>query len=163
MGGSGSAGAAAATCFWTGFLSARLLAPFALRHIAPATAILAGLAGLGLSGAAMIAALLSGTASVLIAASGVAGLGLGAVFPTAVAIFCDFIGPAAARSANLVFACGALGGATVPLATGWAVSRSGDVRAGIAIVIGGTAAMLRLQVGIARHAGRAQHRKAAAP
>ncbi len=129
MGASIYARAAPASCFWGGILVARLLAPAGFRHVAPSTAILTGLM---LNAAALGAMVTLRSVHALIAGGAVAGLGLGVVFPTAVAMFCDETGPGAARSFNFVFACGALGGAAVPLATGWMTSQWGDLRAGLA-------------------------------
>jgi len=129
MGASGYVRTAPASCFWGGILVARLLAPAGLRHVAPSTAILTGLS---LNGAALGAMLALRSVPALIAGGAIAGLGFGVVFPTAVAMFCDHIGPGASRSFNFVFASGALGGAAVPLVTGWITSQSRDLRAGLA-------------------------------
>jgi len=151
MGASIYASSAPASCFWGGILVARLLAPAGLRYVAPSTAILTGLL---LNGAALGAMVSLRSVPALIAGGAVAGLGFGVVFPTAVAMFCDDIGPGAARSFSFVFASGALGGAAVPLATGWIASRSGDLRDGLAPSAACVVLMAGIELAIGKRLGR---------
>ncbi len=151
MGASAHTAAATASCFWAGILLARLLAGAAFRYASPSTVILAGL---GLSGIAIALMVAFATLSALVVSAAVCGFGFGTVFPTVVSVFCDATGPQATRWANSVFASGALGGAILPLATGWATSRWGGLRAGLALALCATAAMMVLQFAIRRNLRR---------
>jgi nitrate/nitrite transporter NarK len=105
------------------------------------------LIGLVISGTAAILMLAVNAPLWIAAGAGVAGFGFGAVFPRAVAMFCD----SALHFTSIIFASGALGGATLPLAVGWTVSKSGDYRAGLAFAVCSICTMIALEVAIRRH------------
>jgi cyanate permease len=114
LGWSARAAAAAQAGLWAAVLAGRLMAPFALRR--------AGARGW------MLFSLMMALAGILLLIStpwrpaqlggvGLAGLGLAAVFPTSVALYLERAGGRVVPATGFVFACGALGGATVPWAT----------------------------------------------
>lgn len=120
--------AAAQAAFWGAILGFRLLAPALLRHLPPARLILCGL-GCGIAGMLLLIALPSNAG--LISGVVVAGTGLSAVFPTAVALFSERAAGLGSRVTGAVFAMAALGGATIPSAAGAISARSGSLRFGL--------------------------------
>lgn len=110
-----SAMAAAQGGFWGAILGVRLLAPALLRRVSSSSLIVGGLLTASFG---MLLLLASAGAASLIGGAGLAGAGLAAVFPTAVALFTERAGAEGARVAGVVFAMSALGGATVPWAMG---------------------------------------------
>jgi fucose permease len=133
--------AAAVSAFWASILAARLAAASAAGRARPHRWILAGLT----TAFAGIGALIFGrSAGTLLAGAAVAGLGLGPVFPTAVALFQDRAGTASARLIGLVFAAAGCGGGALPWLVGAISSGCGNLRVGMAATLAATAGMIML-------------------
>jgi FHS family glucose/mannose:H+ symporter-like MFS transporter len=117
--------AAAQAGFWGAILGVRLLAPALLRRMAAARLIVCGLA---LASLGMLLLVAFANAASLVAGAVLAGTGLAAVFPTAVALFTERAGALGPRVTGLVFAMASLGGATVPWAVGAISTRFESLR-----------------------------------
>lgn len=114
--------------FWAALLIGRLTAPISLRLMREGTLILASLV---LATAGMLVAILSPTIAVLELGVILAGLGLAAIFPTAMAVFAQWYGTGGAGSIVLGL-CG-LGGAVVPWLVGVVSDRSQNLRLGLTV------------------------------
>ena len=139
--------AAAQGGFWGAILGIRLFAPALLRRVPPPLLILSGLA---LASLGMILLLASAGARTLAAGALLAGAGLAAVFPTAVALFSERAGAQSVRVTGMVFAMSALGGATVPWAVGAISTRFDSLRLGLAVTLACSLLMIVLQFRDAR-------------
>jgi FHS family glucose/mannose:H+ symporter-like MFS transporter len=137
--------AVAQSLFWAGLLLGRAAAPLVLRCISSPRLVLSGIliaaAGLG-------SILTSGELTVLSAATFLAGLGMGPVFPTTFAIFTERLGTQAQRLTGSVFVLTSLGGAIMPWVVGFTSARYGGLRTGLIIPLIGALAMIVLQVTI---------------
>jgi fucose permease len=114
--------------FWGAILLGRLLAPVALRRVRNAQMIVAGLLIAAFGG---VLAILSTNLAMLAVGVIICGLGLAAIFPTAIAIFTESYGSGGAGSIVLGV-CG-LGGAVVPWMVGLISDRTGNLRLGLSI------------------------------
>ncbi len=116
--------------FWGAILLGRLVAPLVLQRISPTRLIFSGL-----SLATIGAALTSVSTDLYMLAAGVVacGLGLSAVFPTAIAVFTEWYGSGGAGSIVLGV-CG-LGGALVPWMVGTISERTGNLRLGLSVTL----------------------------
>jgi len=135
--------AAAQGGFWGAILAVRLLAPALLRRVPAPLLIVSGLA---LASLGMLLLLASADAWSLVAGALLAGTGLAAVFPTAVALFTERAGAQGARVTGVVFAMSALGGATVPWAVGAVSTRFDSLRLALAAPLGCCLLMIVLQL-----------------
>jgi len=114
--------------FWGAILAGRLLAPVLVRTIPAIKLVFLGLAAaaVGIVVTVVSARLAEFEAGVLLC-----GLGLAALFPTAVAIFAEWYGTGSAGTVVLGL-CG-FGGAAIPLAVSFVGSYSGSLRAGFMV------------------------------
>lgn len=132
----------APSLFWGGMLSGRAAAPAALRRVNEGRLVLIGLF-VAMSGLSLI--LLGRGLAMVAVGAGLAGLGLAPVFPTIFAIFTQYYGSLASRLSGALFVLSALGGAIIPWVVGVASARYGELRAGLAVLWLGVAAMIVLQ------------------
>lgn len=126
----GTLWAATPSVFWGALLIGRALAVPVLRRVSearllPAGLLMAAIGVVGLIGANSMASVVVGTA--------IAGLGLSSVFPLLVAKISHHFGEAGPRVAGPIFACGGLGGATLPWLVGFASQRGGGLRTGLGV------------------------------
>ena len=135
--------AAAQGGFWGAILGVRLLAPALLRRMRASLLIVCGLA---LASLGMLLLLASAGAWSLVAGALLAGAGLAAVFPTAVALFTERAGAQGARVTGVVFAMAALGGATVPWAVGAISTRFDSLRLALAVPLACSLLMIVLRL-----------------
>jgi fucose permease len=140
-----SAGMLVSAVFWTTLLAGRALAPLALRRLNEYGLVMTGLvlAAIG-QGLLLWAETLVGT----MAGTGLAGLGLAAIFPTTVALLPVYFGTAAAQVTSLIFALGGLGGAVLPWSVGIVSTRLGSLRAALLIPLLALLLMIGLQLAI---------------
>ena len=129
------------SAFWGALLLGRALAPAVLRHVAETTHVLVGLLLAVLGVATLLAA---DSLPVVVAGAGLAGLGLGPVFPITVAILSHHFGSLASRVAGLMFALSGLGGATLPWLVGFLSTHSGSLKAGLVVPLLGSLGMSAL-------------------
>lgn len=140
---SNGAMAAAQVGFWSAILGVRLLAPALLRRVT-ATRLIVG--GLALASLGMVVLLVSAADWSLVVAALMAGAGLAAVFPTAVALFTERAGAQVARVTGPVFAMSALGGATIPWIIGATSARFNSLRLALAVPLACGLLMLAMQL-----------------
>lgn len=138
-----SAMAAAQGGFWGAILGVRLLAPALLRRMAAPMLIVGGLA---LASLGMLLLLVSTAGWSLLVAALLAGAGLAAVFPTAVALFTERAGAQVARVTGPVFAMSALGGATIPWIIGATSARFNSLRLALVVPLACGLLMLAMQL-----------------
>jgi fucose permease len=147
---SAAAGATPAL-FWAGLLAGRGAVPMLLRRTTEQALVQGGLA---LAAASLTLILLSPTLTGIMAGTALCGIGLSAVFPTTIAqLSRRFSDPGAAAAA---FALAGLGGATVPWLVGILSASSGDLRAGLAVPLGGCLLMMALHACRLRHDAKAR-------
>lgn len=132
----------APSLFWGGLLSGRAAAPAALRRVNEGRLVLIGLF-VAMSGLSLI--LLGRELAMVAAGAGLAGLGLAPVFPTTFALFTQHFGSLTSGLSGALFVLSALGGAIIPWVVGITSARSGELRAGLAVLWLGVAAMIVLQ------------------
>jgi fucose permease len=135
--------AAAQGGFWGAILGVRLLAPALLRGMPASFLIVSGLA---LASLGMLLLLASAGAWSLMAGALLAGAGLAAVFPTAVALFTERAGAQGTRVTGVVFAMAAMGGAVVPWAIGAISTRFDSLRLALAAPLACGLLMIVLQL-----------------
>jgi fucose permease len=135
--------AAAQGGFWGAILGVRLLAPALLRRMPAAFLIVSGLA---LASLGMLLLLASAGARILVTGALLAGAGLAAVFPTAVALFTERAGAQGARVTGVVFAMAAMGGAVLPWAVGAISTRFDSLRLALAAPLACSILMILLQL-----------------
>jgi fucose permease len=130
--------AAPVSVFWASILLSRLTAAFAAGRARPANSLLVGLC-LAIPG---IALLFGFHPVLLVIGAAAAGLGLGPIFPTAIAMFQNRAGDASARLLGLVFAVSGCGGAVTPWLVGVVSSASGNLRFGMLLALASAVVML---------------------
>lgn len=140
-----AASAMAPSVFWGALLFGRLITPVVLRKLSGDRIVLAGLL-IALVGTGMILGL--STYSLLLVAVVLCGFGLAPVFPTTIARFSERLGPAASGVAGIVFAMGAIGGATIPGLVGRVSTELGSLRAALLIPAIASSLMIALQLGL---------------
>ncbi len=114
--------------YWGAILLGRLAASFWWRNVTPRTVVSAGLTT-AFAGTVLIA---SGSSSLMLYVGLVlAGAGLAAVFPTAVAVFSPLATGKLKPVAGILFASAGLGGAALPYAIGLLSSHGYGLRAGL--------------------------------
>ena len=137
--------ALAQSLFWAGLLLGRAAAPLVLGRISSPWLVLSGIlvaaAGLG-------SILTSGKMTALSAATFLAGLGMGPIFPTTFAIFTERLGTQAQRLTGSVFVLTSMGGAVLPWVVGFTSARYGELRTGLFVPLIGALAMIVLQITI---------------
>jgi MFS transporter, FHS family, glucose/mannose:H+ symporter len=125
--------------FWSGLLTGRALAPVFLRAIAEKILVAAGLVLATLSIGGVLYSTTYRTA-VLCAVS--AGLGLACVYPILVGWMVKIYGAQARRFGSILFACGGMGGATLPWLVGLVSTHDGGLRAGLVVPMAACVAMV---------------------
>jgi len=145
MAASATSWALAQSAFWATLLAGRAMAPYLLRRISGERLVLGGLC-LALAGTGLLLA--SHTTVAHWSGIGLTGTGMALVFPTTIALYSQFFGARASRSVGLIFACGGLGGASIPWMVGFASSRTGSLRMGLVVVLLAVATMIALQIRI---------------
>jgi MFS transporter, FHS family, glucose/mannose:H+ symporter len=131
--------------FWTALLLGRLLAPLALRLLREGALIFSGLA---VATVGIVLAILSPSVPILEAGVILSGLGMAAIFPTAIAIFAEWFGTGGAGS--IVLGCCGFGGALVPWLVGIVSDRSQSLRLGLVVPLAcvAIAAFLYWRIGL---------------
>ncbi len=132
--------ALALSVFWASILVARSVTASVAPHLRPRPWILRELAVAFLGMSVLVA--VDGGPVLLVVATAAAGLGLGPVFPTAVAIFQEKLKAEAAPLIGFVFAAAGCGGGALPWVIGTVSSTSGSLRIGLASTLAAMAAML---------------------
>lgn len=147
--------------FWAAILLGRVLVPFYIRRTTPAKVVWAGL---GIAAIGLVITVTSGTIVMLEAGVLLCGIGLAAIFPTAVAIFVEWYGTGGAGSIVLGV-CG-VGGAIVPWLVGVVALRSQSLKAGFLVNLFGILLALlmfrQMQKLVGPQCARAVHDEAAA-
>ena len=139
--------ALAQSVFWGAILTGRLVAPMLLKRLSGPVLIVLGSV---LSFAALTTVLLSSQLHVVFAGTALAGAGLAAIYPTAIAIYCGRYAVSPPPNAGLVFAAGSLGGAFLPWLVGAFSTGFQSLRAGMALPLACLAVMTAVQLGIRR-------------
>jgi len=124
--------------FYFALMLGRWIAPLALRALDEVRLVQVGLllAFAGMAGLEASRTLLS----VAVSASA-AGLGLSGVYPITIALLSREFGPTASRVGSLMFFVANLGGGCLPWMVGFASTRFGTLKAGLAVPLIGSAAM----------------------
>ncbi len=131
--------ASAASAFWGAILVSRLVSIAILPRVGMLAVLVAG-SGFAVVGSAwMLGA--KGPALVLLAV-GVAGFGLGPVFPNGVGYYLEHGGARARRLTGVVFASGSVGGAVLPMLIGLLSERSRDLHLALGVIPLAAACML---------------------
>jgi fucose permease len=133
------------SAFWAGMLAGRMLAPTLMPMLRPSAMVIAGLLA-AFAGATFLIAGHGSNWSV--AAGALSGFGLSPVFPLVVAQYAEAV--AARSTSGLIFSAGGLGGAALPALVGFLSHRSGSLRTGMCAVLLCVAAMVWLQLRLAR-------------
>ena len=136
----------APSIFWAGMLAGRAITPTLLNARRPPALVFTGLATAAAGAMSLIAAY---TPAFSLAAGAICGIGLAPIYPLVVAQYAETEKQGRGLS-GLVFACGGLGGAVGPLATGLVSQSSGSLRMGLAYVLPALAAMAWLERRLAR-------------
>nr|MCU0226539.1 MFS transporter [Bryobacterales bacterium] len=131
--------ASAPSAFWGAILVSRLLSIAILPRVGMLAVLVMGSAIALVGSAWMLAA--PGAAMVLLAV-GVAGFGLGPVFPNGAGYYLEHGRERAMRLTGVVFASGSVGGAVLPMLIGVASERSGDLHLALGAIPVGAALML---------------------
>jgi FHS family glucose/mannose:H+ symporter-like MFS transporter len=129
--------------FWGSLLFGRLITPILLRQLKEVS--LSSL-GLLLAVFGVTAAITARNSIELDVSTCLAGLGLSAVFPIAIAILSLKFGSAASRVAGLMFNLAGFGGATLPWVVGVVSTRFGNLKFGLFVPLCGCLAMLFLNL-----------------
>ncbi len=136
--------AAAPSIFWAGMLAGRALTPLLLNRRRPPVIVFTGLATAAAGAMILIAA---HSPAFALGAGAICGIGLAPIYPLVVAQYAE----SENRSlSGLVFACGGLGGAVGPLATGFRAQSSGSLRVGLACALPALAVMAGIEMRLAR-------------
>ncbi len=139
--GSGTSWALMPSFFWAALLLGRATAPALLRTVRE---LMLAEFGLALSAAGVVALLAARNLSLVAIGVGLAGLGLAAVFPIAIATLSRKFGAMAPRIAGLMFALAGAGGATLPWLVGYISTRQGSLKYGLLVPLSGCLLMLLL-------------------
>lgn len=118
--------------FWGGLLTGRALAPVLLRTIAEKILVASGLLIAMFSVGGVMYATTYRTATFCAV---LAGLGLACVYPILVGWMVKCYGAHARQFGSILFACGGLGGATLPWLVGLVSTHYGGLRAGLVVPI----------------------------
>ncbi|MCI0622075.1 MAG: MFS transporter [Acidobacteria bacterium] len=133
--------------FWGALLAGRALAPVILRHVTDSQLLFASLLLATLGATALLAA---NTAAGIAASAFLAGLGLAAVFPAAVALLSERFGMLAPRVGSLMFLLGGLGGAVLPWSVGFLATYFSSLKIALVVPLLGCVAMTVLYSGALR-------------
>lgn len=127
--------------FWGSLLFGRSITPAILRYLQESKVSIAGLLAALLG---IMACLVTRNPIQLAVSTCLAGLGLAAVFPIAIANLSHRFGAAASRVAGLMFNLAGLGGATLPWLVGFTSTRLNNLKFGLFVPLAGCAMMLVL-------------------
>ncbi|MCI0403055.1 MAG: MFS transporter [Acidobacteria bacterium] len=133
--------------FWGALLVGRALAPVVLRHATDGQLLSASLLLASLGATAL---LIASTAAGVAASAFLAGLGLAAVFPAAVALLSQMFGTLAPKAGSAMFLLGGLGGAVVPWSVGFLATYVSSLKVALAVPLLGCVAMTVLYSGVLR-------------
>ena len=114
--------------FWTGILTGRLLATFALQRVV-AGSLLSTCLVVAFSGVCLL--LLAHYGWTILIATALTGLAMAPIFPLAVAKYAE--STRGERAAGLIFSAGGLGGASIPALVGFVSEFSGSLRLAMTI------------------------------
>jgi MFS transporter, FHS family, glucose/mannose:H+ symporter len=120
--------AALPSVFWTGILTGRLLATFALKRFVPGRLLSACLV-VAFSSVCLL--LVAPYGWVILVAAALTGFAMAPIFPLAVAKYAE--STKGDKAAGLIFSAGGLGGASVPALVGYVSDFSGSLRLAMAI------------------------------
>jgi MFS transporter, FHS family, glucose/mannose:H+ symporter len=129
----------AESIFYGALLVGRVLAPPILRRITAIRLLMGGLV-LGSLGALLFT--ISTSPATVLTGICIAGIGLAPIFPVTVSIYSNELGPAATRTAGLIFAVGNLGGATFPWLVGRVSTTMNGLRSGMLVPLACIAVLL---------------------
>ena len=133
------------SAFWAGMLAGRIFSRTLLARLGPSVIVISGLLVAFVAAAFLIAVHGSDWSA---AAGALSGFGLSPVFPLVVAQYAE---AGATRSASgLIFSAAGLGGAALPALVGLLSQLCGSLRAGMSAVLLCVAAMMFLQLRLAR-------------
>jgi FHS family glucose/mannose:H+ symporter-like MFS transporter len=116
--------------FWSGLMTGRALAPALLRTIAEKVLVASGLV---LAMFSVGGVMYSTTYRAAIFCAVLAGLGLACVYPILVGWMVKIYGAHVRRFGSILFACGGLGGATLPWLVGLVSTHDGGLRVGLLV------------------------------
>jgi|SRR5580658_1231337 FHS family glucose/mannose:H+ symporter-like MFS transporter len=116
--------------FYAALMAGRWIAPLVLRGVGETRV---AQAGIGIACAGMAGMIWSHAATGVIISAIVAGFGLSAVYPIAIALLSREFGAAASRAGSLMFTLATLGGGCLPWLVGYFSKRFGSPRAGLAV------------------------------
>jgi fucose permease len=131
--------------FWAAMLAGRALTPMLLRRVTVHVLLCASLPVTLLGTLCIIGA---SRPEWLLAGGALAGLSLAPVFPLAVSQYAEAQG--GGHSSGVIFSMAGLGGAVVPPLVGYVSAQTGDIRAGIALVLVSICLILWLQIRLSR-------------
>jgi fucose permease len=124
--------------FWGALLAGRAMAPFILRHVTDSQLLFASLLLASLGATALLAAT---TVAGIAGGAFLAGLGLAAVFPTAVALLSEQFGMLSPRAGSLMFLLGGLGGAILPWSVGFLATYFSSLKVALVVPLLGCVIM----------------------
>jgi FHS family glucose/mannose:H+ symporter-like MFS transporter len=127
--------------FWGGLFGGRAVVPLLPLRRNERTLLLSGLI-LAMSGTGLL--LHARTFVTIAICVAVAGLGFASIFPILVAWLVKAFGERSRRIASIMFALAGLGGATMPWFVGLTSTKTGSLRAGLLVPLGGCVAMFAL-------------------
>jgi MFS transporter, FHS family, glucose/mannose:H+ symporter len=120
--------AALPSVFWTGILTGRLLATFALERFVPGGLLSACLV-VAFGGVCLL--LVAPYGWLILVAAALTGFAMAPIFPLAVAKYAE--STKGERAAGLIFSAGGLGGASIPALVGYVSEFSGSLRLAMAV------------------------------
>lgn len=133
--------------FWGALLAGRAMAPVILRHVTDSQLLFASLLLATLGATTLLAA---NTAAGIAVSALLAGLGLAAVFPAAVALLSQRLGTHAPRAGSLMFLLGGLGGAVLPWSVGFLATYLSSLKAALVVPLLGCFVMTLLYSAVLR-------------
>jgi fucose permease len=143
----------APSIFWGGLLLGRGVAPWVLRRFRERNLAFMGLT---VAASAIAVLILARSASGIMIAAGIAGLGLAPVFPICVALLAHF-GEMERRIGGPMFAFAGLGGAVLPWVVGVVSTASGSLQTGLILPLAANVLLLAVYSLDAPHRLRAAH------
>jgi MFS transporter, FHS family, glucose/mannose:H+ symporter len=127
--------------FYAGLMLGRGAAPLILKRIGDLRVVLTAIAMDALGIVLVIGANSAGVAFVGFA---IAGLGCASIYPIYISWFSKWYGPAARRLGGVVFSMASLGASALPWLVGFISTRTGSLRIGLLVPLGGCFVMLGL-------------------
>jgi MFS transporter, FHS family, glucose/mannose:H+ symporter len=134
--------------FYAGLMTGRGLAPLVLSRVGETRVVLAAI-GVAMLGMGVVLAATSPRAAVV--GFTIAGLGCASVYPIYISWFSNWYGAAARRLGGVVFSMASFGGSAVPWLVGYLSTKAGSLRVGLLVPLGGCFVMLGLLALLRRH------------